>query len=586
MRNIGFLFALLMGLFPFREGWMQTNKGNTLQFEGNFVFQVTYTDSRTMVRQESSFLIPDTLIQDIKRVIRDTSAFHLIDPKPLSPILLGIRFSNAADILAVRDLISAWVPNFSKSYKSYQLPVGSEVTIVAMGIDQTNIADYHYRVVLNDSIEVVPWSPIPGLEMRYGAVEPYGRIGSFSFEKQRVLVEVASRKEYGTRDGYIIDWTESWKPGIDQIVVEGASEYGYYNPAGLAKKNGAFPLNGFPLDWSFARDSVRAISVYVSPSETVPYSVYLIREDQKGKDTTMVEWYFHNKSFFRIGPDQIRAPGRYEILIQPLGALGKHPEQVVTRVPFVVEEPQTDIFGLTIREILPYCIGAFLLIALALVLYQRYQKGRLLRAIRQKQQINMKLESIRGQLNPHFLFNAITSIQNLVQKKEVETASHYLTTFASLTRAVLASGGREMNTLTGEIRLLHDYLCMEQLRFGFRYTILETLSVNTDLVELPPLLLQPLAENAVKHGVAHLLDKGEIVIRIYNRNDTLVMEVEDNGKGFEASPGDSRGYGIRLTRERIGLLNQMFPGPGFELSFTGLPQGTRATILIHHWISV
>ncbi len=586
MRNIGFLLALLLALVPFREGWTQAHKGNALQFKGNFVFQITYTDSRMMVRQESSFLIPDTLIKDIKRVIRDTSAFHMIDPKPSSPILLGIRFSNAADILAVGDLLTARVPNFSKSYTSYKLPPGSEVTIVAMGIDRRNIADYRYRVVLNDSVEVVPWSAIPGLEMQYGAAEPYGRIGSFSFEKQRILVEVANLKEYGIRDGYIIDWTESRKPGIDQIVVEGASEHGYYNPAGLAKRNDSARLNDLPLNWSFVKDSVRAISVYVSPNETVPYSVYLLREDQKGKDTTMVEWYFHNRKLFRIGPDLIHAPGRYEILIQPLGALGKHPEQVITRLPFIVEEPPRDIFGLTIRETFPYFIGIFLLIALVLILYQRYQKHRLLKAIRQKQQINMKLESIRGQLNPHFLFNAITSIQNLVQKKEVETASHYLTTFASLTRAVLASGEREMNTLAGEIRLLHDYLRMEQLRFGFQYTILETLSVNTDLVELPPLLLQPLAENAVKHGVAHLLAKGEIVIRIHNRNDTLVMEVEDNGKGFEVSSGGSRGYGIRLTRERIGLLNQMFPGQEFELSFTGLSPGTRATILIHHWISV
>jgi len=452
-----------------------------------------------------------------------------------------------------------------------------------MGIDKSNIADYHYRVVLNDSVEIVPWSDIPGLEMRYGAEKPYGSIGTFAYAGQRILVEVAHRKLYGIRDGYVIDWSEKRKAGVDQVIAEGASKYGYYNPAYEINGEKEDSAASLPVDWNFVKDSVRSISVYVTPAETIPYSIYLIRQHARGADTTMVEWYFHNKRFFRVEADQIERPGRYEIVIQPLGALGKYPEQDITRVPFHIREPEPAPVTFTMGEVLSW-LGV---VIIAFILYRGYHRNRLARIDRQRQQIGIRLQSIRGQLNPHFLFNAITSIQNLVQKNEVETAGYYLTTFASLTRAVLASGEKDMNSLSEEIRLLDDYLRMEQLRFGFSFEILETLGINSDLIEIPPLLLQPLAENAVKHGVARLREKGHISIRISRVEDTLILEVEDNGKGFEASAAVTpKGYGIRLTRERLELLNQMFPGQPFALSFIRLPQGMRAVIEISHWLSI
>jgi len=108
MKVLSFFAILFLSL----TGWGQPGGGNGLQFDGHFVFQLYVTDQRMMVRQESTYLVPDTLIDDIRRVMRDTVVSHMKDPRPLSPILLGVKFNPAP---ALRDLITAKVNKFSKS---------------------------------------------------------------------------------------------------------------------------------------------------------------------------------------------------------------------------------------------------------------------------------------------------------------------------------------------------------------------------------------------------------------------------------------------------------------------------------------
>lgn len=184
------------------------------------------------------------------------------------------------------------------------------------------------------------------------------------------------------------------------------------------------------------------------------------------------------------------------------------------------------------------------------------------------------------------MFNAINSIQNLIQKNELEATNYYLSKFSSLTRASLENAEKQMNVLSQEIQLLDDYLKMEQLRFGMHYQIKNELTVHSDLVEIPTFLLQPLVENAVKHGIATRGLEGLIVVSFEQQEQSLLLSVADNGMGFtESSPPSKSGYGLRLTRERLLLLGQLYPENDFRMQISSQPGNTKITISISNWIN-
>lgn len=184
------------------------------------------------------------------------------------------------------------------------------------------------------------------------------------------------------------------------------------------------------------------------------------------------------------------------------------------------------------------------------------------------------------------MFNAINSIQNLIQKKDLVGTNHYLSKFAAVTRATLENAEKEMNALSGELQLLDDYLQMEQLRFGFHYQIENRILVHADLIEVPTMLLQPIVENAVKHGISALGNKGVISITIDQLEQSLQLCVADNGSGFECSEANNKsGYGLRLSKDRLNLLNQLYPENTFHFQVHSNDGNTQVCILITNWIS-
>ncbi|WP_313531841.1 ATP-binding protein [Sphingobacterium multivorum] len=143
-----------------------------------------------------------------------------------------------------------------------------------------------------------------------------------------------------------------------------------------------------------------------------------------------------------------------------------------------------------------------------------------------------------------------------------------------------------MNTLSEELQLLDDYLQMEQLRFGFQYDILNNLKIHNDLIDIPNLLLQPIVENAVKHGISTLGSKGKIVVTIDQQGHDLVLGVADNGARFNTEAIEATGgYGLRLTKERLALLEQLYPENSFQIQIKANSNMTEICIVISHWIA-
>ncbi|MXV15040.1 sensor histidine kinase [Hufsiella ginkgonis] len=206
-----------------------------------------------------------------------------------------------------------------------------------------------------------------------------------------------------------------------------------------------------------------------------------------------------------------------------------------------------------------------------------------LRAAQTRQlKTEQQLFSLQAQLNPHFVFNALGSIQGLINAGNADRANHYLTEFSSLLRSTLRTSGRLYNPLDLELEILRTYLELEQLRFGFKWAIITDPALSVSEIDVPNLFMQPLVENAVKHGISVNGSEGTLTIAISRQGATLSVAISDNGLGFteEVYPG----YGIRLTRDRIRLINQLEKERSVSLTFVNR-EGTHALLTFANWIA-
>ena len=184
-----------------------------------------------------------------------------------------------------------------------------------------------------------------------------------------------------------------------------------------------------------------------------------------------------------------------------------------------------------------------------------------------QQEVSSKeISALRAQMNPHFIFNSLSSIQNLILKNDRASALKYLSQFGKLVRNVLESSNEAIVTLTEEIALLKSYLELESLRFdnAFEYTIDVDEDLDADSLEIPLMLIQPFVENAIIHGLVGK-KKGEkkLSLRFKKDGQFAVFEIEDNGIGRIASGafGDPskkqrKSRGMEITEKRLKIFNK------------------------------
>ena len=211
------------------------------------------------------------------------------------------------------------------------------------------------------------------------------------------------------------------------------------------------------------------------------------------------------------------------------------------------------------------------------------EKLKLMEKDKKQKETQLQLKAVRSQLNPHFIFNSLNSIQGLINKNDIAAANIYLTDFAGLMRETLTGNNKEMSSISQEINILNNYLRLEQLRFKFQYEIKIDEKVETDIIEIPSLLLQPLVENAVKHGIAILQQNGEIKISFQQSSKNLIINITDNGKSFDINTA-TNGMGLKLTNDRIELLNQSLKNQHLKISFNSSNNATVVNLIFENWI--
>jgi len=172
---------------------------------------------------------------------------------------------------------------------------------------------------------------------------------------------------------------------------------------------------------------------------------------------------------------------------------------------------------------------------------------------------------LRSQMNPHFIFNSLSSIQSFIFENNPVEAGSYLSRFAELIRSILYNSREEYITLEKEIQTLINYLDLQKLRYDnkFDYEIDLDPMLDKETISIPPMLAQPFIENAIEHGIKHLNNPGIINISFTKLEETILLIVEDNGIGIRAAKKinnakakEHQSLATIITRERIEILNK------------------------------
>jgi tetratricopeptide (TPR) repeat protein len=231
------------------------------------------------------------------------------------------------------------------------------------------------------------------------------------------------------------------------------------------------------------------------------------------------------------------------------------------------------------------CLIALLAVIGTLFIRQIQLKNR-------QKNILLEQKALRAQINPHFLFNALNSIQKFISTGDQDNAHKYISRFSSLMRLVLDNSDKTYVTIDDELSAVKLYLSIEQLRVKdqFEYEILVDPDVDTFNTYMPSMLIQPYVENAIWHGLMTKTTKGKVSIAVKKINGNIVFIIEDNGVGRENSRRadqrinrEDRPSGMKLVKDRINAINALHETKiGIEvtdLKDTGnIPQGTKIEI--------
>jgi hypothetical protein len=222
----------------------------------------------------------------------------------------------------------------------------------------------------------------------------------------------------------------------------------------------------------------------------------------------------------------------------------------------------------------------FLLLLLVLILFF-FLKNKKQKRILYEQQNKMK--TLHAQLNPHFIFNALGSIQGLLNDDQLAKANNYLSGFGNLLRNTLDSSEKTSITLQEELKNLSTYISLEQLRRPFTYTQTIDEGINLTNIEILPLFFQPIIENAIKHGYKDGSQDLDLSFILKRKRNELEASIQDNGKGFDTSAA-YKGQGLRLVKERIDLFNRISKNKKIAIELSSNKNGTLAWIKFINWL--
>ncbi|MES2733758.1 MAG: histidine kinase [Bacteroidota bacterium] len=204
-------------------------------------------------------------------------------------------------------------------------------------------------------------------------------------------------------------------------------------------------------------------------------------------------------------------------------------------------------------------VGLLLVFVASYLLYKSAQKRRIANQL-------LALKSLRSQMNPHFIFNALNSVNSFISQNDERSANKYLSEFSRLMRAVMENSQHNFIPLSNELKILELYLNLEHFRFKekFDYTFEVDPAIDIDSIQMPPMLIQPYIENAVWHGLRYKEEKGLLTVKVKKDTDDLVVCIEDNGIGRKKSQAiktsnqkENVSTGLLNIENRLRIINEI-----------------------------
>lgn len=239
------------------------------------------------------------------------------------------------------------------------------------------------------------------------------------------------------------------------------------------------------------------------------------------------------------------------------------------------------------QKLITYAL-LLLLIVLSVTTYVIYRNAK---AKRKANQL-LALKSLRSQMNPHFIFNALNSVNSFISKNDEKSANKFLSQFSKLMRLVLENSQEDFVTLKEELTVIELYLQLEQYRFRdkFEYEYDVDEEIEGEATQIPPMLIQPFIENAVWHGLRYKESFGKLKVTFKNSEKAIEVEIADNGIGRKKSLDlktknqDKNSKGLKNTQERIAIINSIYKTK-YELSIEDLNPdekdcGTKVTLIL------
>ena len=309
---------------------------------------------------------------------------------------------------------------------------------------------------------------------------------------------------------------------------------------------------------------------------------YLYKLEGFDREWTRITSGVHQVDYRRV------PPGNYTYMVYATNTQGNNSKTKRITLLIIPAWYRTTLFFVA-------SIG-FIVVLITLMIYFRWRNLRNKHEI-EKQLLTTQTElirsqkfALRSQMNPHFIFNSLNSIQNFVLKNDVDSANYYLSNFSIMMRKVLEFSQYNFITLAEELELINLYLKMEKLRFSRKFDIKIEVSKEIDehMVRIPPMLLQPYLENAILHGLQLIKHKGLLQVLVTDHDDHLSICIEDDGIGREKANqirqrSAHKSKGLANIEKRIQLYNRISDNPIVvnivDLKNTnGEPSGTRVEI--------
>jgi two-component sensor histidine kinase len=310
---------------------------------------------------------------------------------------------------------------------------------------------------------------------------------------------------------------------------------------------------------SYYKNSVQF--TFSSPSYTYPQSTYFMYRLKGAYDTTWKKTVKDDRSISFVS----LKPGDYTFQCYAVNFQNQSSD--VISFPFSVSKPwwqQWWFYGLIFLSL---SLSAYYLMKRRILAVRKRDNIAIEKLNLQNELRNSSLTAIKAQMNPHFVFNALNTIQSFVYNNDKKSVSNYLGKFSELIRKTLDNSNNERITLQEEIEMLQLYLEIEKMRFTEDLNVHFNIdsNINAENIYIPSMLIQPYVENAIKHGLFHKQGNKELTIKIYyssQQHDFIEVLIDDNGVGREKSKElnmhryNHTSFATSATEKRLELINQ------------------------------